>query len=243
MAYLYRHIRLDKNEPFYIGIGIDKHFTRAKTKLKRNNMWYKVVSKTNYEIEIILEHEDYDFIKKKEIEFIALYGRKDIKTGSLVNLTNGGEGTVNVSPEIRQKHSLRMKGKNNPMFGKKRPEHSSILKGRKQEIGWCKGNKNPMFGRNHTEETKKIISEKAKINTSGEKNPMFGKKRPELALLIKKIKGRTVINTKTGELFICISDAAKSISIPSSTLKNKLYKRVKNNTSLIFTDEYIQENI
>jgi hypothetical protein len=24
MIYLYRHIRLDKNEPFYIGIGEDK---------------------------------------------------------------------------------------------------------------------------------------------------------------------------------------------------------------------------
>ena len=29
MAYLYRHIRLDKNEPFYIGIGSDTNFKRA----------------------------------------------------------------------------------------------------------------------------------------------------------------------------------------------------------------------
>jgi hypothetical protein len=29
MAYVYRHIRLDKNEPFYIGIGSDSSFARA----------------------------------------------------------------------------------------------------------------------------------------------------------------------------------------------------------------------
>lgn len=28
MAYLYRHIRLDKNEPFYIGIGSDSNYNR-----------------------------------------------------------------------------------------------------------------------------------------------------------------------------------------------------------------------
>lgn len=38
--YLYRHIRLDKNEPFYIGIGTkNKHkypYFRAKSKAERN---------------------------------------------------------------------------------------------------------------------------------------------------------------------------------------------------------------
>ena len=32
MAYIYRHIRLDKNEPFYIGIGSDKDYKRAYNK-------------------------------------------------------------------------------------------------------------------------------------------------------------------------------------------------------------------
>lgn len=37
MAYLYRHIRLDKNEPFYIGIGSNK--ARCYTKKTRNKHW------------------------------------------------------------------------------------------------------------------------------------------------------------------------------------------------------------
>jgi hypothetical protein len=42
MAYVYRHIRLDKNEPFYIGIGKDDYssFKRAyHTGNKRNKIW------------------------------------------------------------------------------------------------------------------------------------------------------------------------------------------------------------
>jgi hypothetical protein len=38
MAYLYRHIRLDKNEPFYIGIGSDKQYKRAYNKIKLSKL-------------------------------------------------------------------------------------------------------------------------------------------------------------------------------------------------------------
>ena len=51
MAYVYRHIRLDKNEPFYIGIGA--HLKRAYEKTKRNKFWYNVVAKTEYNVEIL----------------------------------------------------------------------------------------------------------------------------------------------------------------------------------------------
>ena len=33
MAYVYRHIRLDKNEPFYIGIGSDANYSRSRGRL------------------------------------------------------------------------------------------------------------------------------------------------------------------------------------------------------------------
>ena len=46
MAYVYRHIRLDTNQPFYIGIGSDKNYFRAnqKTSSKRNSYWVNNVS-------------------------------------------------------------------------------------------------------------------------------------------------------------------------------------------------------
>lgn len=118
--YLYRHIRLDKNEPFYIGIGtcnkykIDKYnlYDRAFHKKSRNNLWKKIVNKTKYKVEIILHSDDYEFIKQKEKEFIKLYGRINLNTGILSNLTDGGEGTLNViyTKEQRQKMSEKLKG-------------------------------------------------------------------------------------------------------------------------------------
>jgi hypothetical protein len=94
MAYVYRHIRLDKNEPFYIGIGSDEKYQRANCKaLKgRNIYWHRIVGKTDYEVEILFDEITYEESLKKEEEFIALYGRVNNKTGILCNLTDGGEG-------------------------------------------------------------------------------------------------------------------------------------------------------
>ncbi len=83
--FIYRHIRLDINQPFYIGIGTKnpKHtsysqiYQRAYTKTSRSKLWFNVVNKTGYEVEVIFESDDQNLIFKKEIEFINLYGRKD----------------------------------------------------------------------------------------------------------------------------------------------------------------------
>ena len=100
--FIYRHIRLDTNQVFYVGFGTkvpeesvkDKKwiYKRAYDKLSRNKFWKNVVAKTNYKVEILLETDDYEFLKKKEIEFIALY-KKRSELGTLVNLTNGGDGS------------------------------------------------------------------------------------------------------------------------------------------------------
>jgi hypothetical protein len=43
MAYLYRHIRLDKNVPFYVGIGkSDLNFNRAYSNKNRNTYWKNI---------------------------------------------------------------------------------------------------------------------------------------------------------------------------------------------------------
>ena len=76
MAYLYRHIRLDKNEPFYIGIGSDNVYKRANDKKGRNKIWYDIAAKTDYEVEILFDNISWDNACKKEIEFISLYGKK-----------------------------------------------------------------------------------------------------------------------------------------------------------------------
>jgi hypothetical protein len=90
MAVLYRHIRLDKDEPFYIGIGKDE--SRAYSKRNRTKHWHNITNK-GYDIEILFDDLSYDEAKLKEIEFIKLYGRIDLGTGILCNMTDGGDGS------------------------------------------------------------------------------------------------------------------------------------------------------
>jgi hypothetical protein len=120
MPYLYRHIRLDTNLPFYIGIGSELNFGRAYDKTERSKHWKNITNKTAYKIEIVFDDLTWEEACQKEIEFINLYGRLDLSTGSLCNFTNGGEGAFGrkVSEETRLKISKSVSGKNHGMYGK-----------------------------------------------------------------------------------------------------------------------------
>lgn len=108
--FLYRHIRLDTNQVFYIGIGkklsnfkqLKTEYYRAFSKKGRNAIWYRIVNKTDYRVEILFESQDNQFIKEKEIEFIKLYGRIDNNTGTLCNFTDGGDGCNKFIPNQEQ---------------------------------------------------------------------------------------------------------------------------------------------
>ncbi len=143
--YLYRHIRLDTNQVFYVGIGVKtkkdikyNYYTRSTCKW-RNSFWNNVIAKTDYEVEIVLESDSKDFIKQKEVEFIALYGRRDKGLGTLVNLTDGGEGNQGYkhTEEAIKKMSELKKGKLSPKKGiKVNPEsirrRAETLKGKEK---------------------------------------------------------------------------------------------------------------
>ena len=96
--YIYKHVRDDKGEPFYIGIGSKYHqddvygsYTRARVRYGRNKLWKRIVDKTTYKIEIILESDNLDQILDKEKELISFYGRLTDNTGPLANFRLGGE--------------------------------------------------------------------------------------------------------------------------------------------------------
>ena len=180
--YIYRHIRIDKNEPFYIGIGTKSeqdlkygYYGRASAKHVDNNIWLKIIAKTEWKWEILLESNDKNFIYEKEKEFILLYGRKCDNSGTLANLTLGGEENRGYkhSEETKRKISESQKGKPGRRLGAKltpeqcekfseiqkevanRPE---MLKFRKEKM---MGN-TYMLGKTHSEESKKKMSESAK---------------------------------------------------------------------------------
>lgn len=180
--YVYRHIRVDKNEPFYIGIGTKSeqdlkygYYGRASAKHVDNNIWLKIIAKTEWKWEILLESDDKNFIYEKEKEFISLYGRKCDNSGTLANLTLRGEENRGYkhSEETKRKISESQKGKPGRRLGAKltpeqcekfseiqkevanRPE---MLEFRKEKM---MGN-TYMLGKTHSEETKKKMSESAK---------------------------------------------------------------------------------
>jgi len=155
MAVLYRHIRLDNNEVFYIGIGENEK--RAYNKRGRSIYWKRVVSKSEYEIEFVFEDLTWEQACEKEKEFIALYGRQDLRTGTLVNLTNGGEGVPNMvrSKEWKLERSRAMKG-NKIWLGKTHSQESKKLMSKAK------------MGDNNPSKRKDVI-EKAKMTRK--KNP------------------------------------------------------------------------
>ena len=93
-GYLYRHIRKDKDEVFYIGIGFEKSHARAYSHHSRNRYWKNIVAITDFDVEVLFDNLPEKQLVEKEKEFIALYGRKDLKEGVLANMTDGGDGTV-----------------------------------------------------------------------------------------------------------------------------------------------------
>jgi len=113
MACVYKHIRIDTNDVFYIGIG--KTLNRAYSKYNRNKYWKNIVNKNNGVFLIELLHTDLTWEEacQKERQYIRQYGRSDICSGTLCNLTDGGEGISNLkhSEETRLKISIAAKNR------------------------------------------------------------------------------------------------------------------------------------
>ncbi len=111
-AYVYIHTRLDNNEVFYVGIGRLKDYKRAyQTKKSRNPFWHNIVKKTKYEVSIVADNLQWEEACRLEILLIKKYGRKDLHTGTLVNLTDGGDGNKGMSKEQKDKISNSLKGR------------------------------------------------------------------------------------------------------------------------------------
>ncbi len=114
MAYVYRHRRLDNNSIFYIGIGSNdtNNFKRAYQKIKsRNPLWKNIINKTDYIIEILADNILTEDAKELECFLIELYGRRDLNTGILCNMTDGGDGNINMSQITKDKISKSLTGK------------------------------------------------------------------------------------------------------------------------------------
>jgi hypothetical protein len=104
LVVVYRHIDLTSNKVFYVGIGTEK---RAYDYKNRSKEWKALASSSSVETEILFDCNTRCQAYAKEQEFIALYGRLDKGTGTLLNKTDGGGWLKGVTwtPEKVKKYS------------------------------------------------------------------------------------------------------------------------------------------
>ena len=126
--YTYAYLRENKT-PYYIGKGNKNRLYNS----KRNCYLPKDKSRIIFLKQNLTEEEAF----RHEIYMIAVFGRKDLRTGILRNMTDGGEGSsgairslsfkenlrkINTGKKLTEEHKEKLKlaniGKNNPNYGK-----------------------------------------------------------------------------------------------------------------------------
>lgn len=163
--YTYAFLRVD-GTPYYIGKG-----KGGRAWVKRANCARKP-PQDDSQVLILKKGLTEEEAFRHEIYMISVFGRKDLGTGILRNMTTGGEGTSGVvrNAEYRAKLSAAQLGK----------KHSNETKVKLSQIN---------RGKSLTEETRRKISEamrgrfvsnetRAKLSqiNRGKNNPHFGKK-------------------------------------------------------------------
>ena len=158
--YVYAYLR-DDQTPYYIGKGINRRAYQAHKRKNGSDMLPKDISRIKILHENLSEKQAFDLEK----ELILDYGRKDLGTGILRNLTEGGEGNRRTGWKHSEEAKLAM---SKARIGK--PSHR-------------KGVPSPMKGVARTQETKDKIASALK----------GGKLTPEhRAKLSKAHKGKTL---------------------------------------------------
>jgi hypothetical protein len=213
-SYVYRHIRLDTNEVFYIGIGnteikyigsnLKSRYKRAYSQDNRNKWWNHIVEKTTFKVEILVDEITREEAIELEIFLIQEYGKKN-----LCNITDGGEGKIGGNPNgidhwnYGKKHSITTRLKiSNSHKGKKHSEETKLKL------------KQAHIGRNYPkckEDTKLKISKAHKGLKKGGANP----------------SAKIIINLDTGIYYECGKDAAESLNLNYSTFMDRLNGRSK----------------
>jgi hypothetical protein len=187
MYYVYSYLREDLS-PYYIGKG-----TRSRAYASANHRIKAPKEKERIHIlkDNLTEEEAYDLEKL----YIKMFGRVDLGTGILRNLSDGGEGPTGykTTPEQRRKIALSRMGEKHPLYGVS-PSEETREKQRQALRGRFVGEKNPMYGKKISEEHRqhlrnlhtgvpKTEEQKRKMSIAAK-----GKKKPDS--MAEKLKAR-----------------------------------------------------
>ena len=189
--YVYEWIRLDTNEPFYVGKGCND---RWKSTNSRNEYFKRIVNKHPIAVNILHDELSEEVAFGLESYYIWLY--RDIIGYEMCNFNDGGEGQT-LCGEANPNYGKGLHGENHPMYGKHHSEETRE-KMRKAKEGKYKGENHPQWGTHQSEETK----EKNRISNSGE-NHVFSK---------------CVICVTTNRIFYSMREAERYYGVPHSNI-------------------------
>jgi hypothetical protein len=137
--------------PYYIGKGTGRRAYKphygCSAKLPRDKRFVLII------FDKISENIALDL----ETALIKLFGRIDLNTGCLRNMSYGGYSGSGRSIEERKRRSNAVIGEKNPYFGK---HHSKEIREKiKKNRGSTFGDKNGMFGKHHSNDSKKKMKD------------------------------------------------------------------------------------
>ena len=165
--YTYAYLREDRT-PYYIGKGKGDRIYSKSRRIKPP----KDKSRIIYLKQNLTEEEAF----RHEIYMIDVFGRKDLGTGILQNLTNGGDGSSGWVPSEETRKKMSEAGKGKTPSEESRRKMSEAQKGkilseetRRKLSETHIGNTN-MLGKTHSEETIRKMSEAQKGKTHSEES-------------------------------------------------------------------------
>lgn len=127
MYYVYAHINATNGSYFYIGKGSGR---RAYVKSHRSVYWKRIVAKYGYAVIILEDGLTESEALSREKYWIKKLGRKDLKTGCLVNFTDGGDGTSGRVVEEKVRIAVAEANKKRVASDINRTKTGSLFKGK-----------------------------------------------------------------------------------------------------------------
>lgn len=206
--YIYVHRRLDNGAVFYVGKGTRtdaKKYQRAFELKRRSRFWEFVALKAGCAVELVADFFDEADAFRFERYLISAYGRRECG-GTLVNMTDGGEGMSGHHPSAATKAKLiaSMTGREIP--AEVRAKISASLK----------GERHPLYGKKRSDETRRRQSASGKGIRLGGKSPV----------------AKSVIDRATGRIFPSTRDAAEYFGLKMRYLSAQLAGERRNKTTL-----------
>ena len=209
--YVYLHRKASTGEVFYVGKGCG----RRAWSTNRGGLWRRVVAKHGFRVEFVQTGLLEWAAQEMEVGLIALYGRRDLGHGCLINMTDGGDGWSNPSDELRRAkgdvfrrlHSTREF--RDALVTRVRAMNADPLFKAKRADAMKSQNADPDFQRKRVASIEKMHSSESGFNAYRERallmnsDPTFRKKQAESMARRRK----PVICVETGRIFTHLKDA------------------------------------